>query len=81
LPLGAGLDAELRADIEVAIQAFRSSFDTALAENGPTTRKELRQAASDLMRVAARTTIVLDRLNTDAKPAAPRGERFITPFG
>jgi transposase-like protein len=79
--LGAGLDAELRADIEIAIQAFRSSFDTALAENGPTTRKELRQAASDLMRAAARTTIVLDRLNTDAKPAAPRGERFITPFG
>ncbi|HYP36917.1 MAG TPA: hypothetical protein VEQ62_11310 [Stellaceae bacterium] len=72
MALTAGLDAELRADAEAAIQAFRSSFDVALAENVPITRERLRQAASDLMRVAARTTIVLDRLNAGARPAALR---------
>jgi transposase-like protein len=70
--LMAGLDAELHADSEAAIQAFRSSFDSALAENSLVTRERLRQAASDLMRVAARTTIVIDRLNAGARPAAPR---------
>jgi hypothetical protein len=68
----AGLDAELHADSEAAIQAFRSSFDAALAENSLVTREQLRQTASDLMRVAARTTIVIDRLNAEARPAAPR---------
>jgi hypothetical protein len=72
LALTAGLDAELRADAEAAIQAFRSRFDAALAENVPVTRERLRQAASDLMRVAARTTIVLDRLNAGTKPTAPQ---------
>jgi transposase-like protein len=67
--LTAGLDAELRSDAEVAIQAFRSSFDAALAENSPVTRERLRQTASDLMRAAARTTIVLDRLSAGAKRA------------
>jgi hypothetical protein len=67
--LTAGLDAELRADAEVAIRAFRSSFDAALAENSPVMRERLRQTASDLMRAAARTTIVLDRLSAGAKRA------------
>jgi transposase-like protein len=67
--LTAGLDTELRADAEVAIQAFCSSFDAALAENVSITRERLRQAASDLMRVAARTTIVLDRLSAGTKRA------------
>ena len=70
--LTAGLDAELHADAEAAILAFRSSFEATLAENVPATRARLRQAASDLMRVAARTTIVLDRLNAGVKPAARR---------
>ena len=70
--LTAGLDAELHADAEAAIHAFRSSFEAALAENVPATRARLRQAASDLMRVAARTTIVLDRLNAAVGPAARR---------
>jgi transposase-like protein len=68
--LTARLDAELRADAEVAIQAFRSSFEAALAENSPVTRERLRQTASDLMRAAARTTIVLDRLSAGANRAA-----------
>jgi hypothetical protein len=67
--LTAGLDAELRDDAEVAIQAFRSGFDAALAENSPVTRERLRQMASDLMRAAARTTIVLDRLSAGAERA------------
>jgi len=67
----AGLDNELHDRAEAAIEAFRSSFNAALAEGSPDVREQLRQAASDLMRVAARTTIVLDRLNanTERRPA------------
>ena len=65
--LSAGLDSELHGRAEAAIAAFRSSFDAALTEGSPVVRQRLRQAASDLMRVAARTTIVLDRLNAIAE--------------
>ena len=58
-----GLDRELHERAEAAIETFRLCFDAALAEGSPHERARLRQAASDLMRVAARTTIVLDRLN------------------
>jgi hypothetical protein len=58
-----GLDVELHDRAEAAIEAFRSSFNAALAEGSPRERARLREAASNLMRVAARTTIVLDRLN------------------
>jgi hypothetical protein len=68
--LTAELDPGLQAYVEAAIQTFRSSFDAALAENSPVTRERLRQAASNLMRAAARTTIVLDRLSTGAKRAS-----------
>ncbi len=67
--LTAGLDDELHGRAEAAIAAFRSSFDAALEEGSPGVRQRLRQAASDLMRVAARTTIVLDRLNASAERA------------
>jgi hypothetical protein len=60
--LTAELDAALQAHAEAAIQAFRSSFAAALAEGSPANREQLRQAAADLMRAAARTTIVLDRV-------------------
>jgi len=63
----AGLDHELHGRAEAAIAAFRSSFDAALAGGVAGCRDRLRQAASDLMRVAARTTIVLDRLNASAE--------------
>jgi transposase-like protein len=59
----AGLDSELHGRAEAAIEAFRLSFDAALAESSPAIRQKLREAAADLMRVAARTTIVLDQLN------------------
>jgi transposase-like protein len=68
----AGLDHELHVRAEAAIEAFRSSFDAALTESSPSVRQRLREAASDLMRVAARTTIVLDRLNANAERASPR---------
>jgi hypothetical protein len=68
----AGLDHELHDRAEAAIAAFRSSFDAALAEGSPDVRHRLRQAASDLMRVAARTTIVLDRLNASAERGPAR---------
>jgi Meckel syndrome type 1 protein len=58
-----GLDTELHRRAEAAIEMFRSSFDAALTEASPAVRERLRQAAADLMRVAARTTIVLDRSN------------------
>ncbi len=66
----AGLDSELQDRAEAAIEAFRSSFDAALVERSPVCRQKLRQAASDLMRVAARTTIVLDRLNASTEHAS-----------
>jgi transposase-like protein len=68
----AGLDHELHVRAEAAIEAFRSSFDAALTEGSPTVHRRLREAASDLMRVAARTTIVLDRLNASAERASSR---------
>ena len=58
-----GLDSELHDRAEAAIEIFRSCFDAALAECSPRERARLREAASNLMRVAARTTIVLDKLN------------------
>ena len=61
--LTARLDTELRGRAEAAIEAFRSSFDAALTERSLVVRQRLRQAASDLMRVAARTIIVLDQVN------------------
>lgn len=70
----AGLDSELHGRAEAAMAAFRSSFDAALAEGSPHVRQRLRQAASDLMRVAARTTIVLDRLNASADRDGRRTE-------
>ena len=70
----AGLDHELHGRAEAAIAAFRSSFDAALAEESPVVRQRLRQAASDLMRVAARTTIVLDRLNANAEHSSGQVE-------
>jgi hypothetical protein len=70
----AGLDRELHGRVEAAIAAFRSSFDAALAEGSPRVHQQLRQAASDLMRVAARTTIVLDRLTASAERAAAEAE-------
>jgi hypothetical protein len=65
-----GLDSELHERAEAAIETFRSCFDAALADGSPHEHARLRQAASDLMRVAARTTIVLDRLNALSERAA-----------
>ena len=69
-----GLDCELHQRAEAAIETFRSCFEAALAEGSPQHRAHLRQAASDLMRVAARTTNVLDRLNAVGERAAARFE-------
>jgi len=70
----ASLDRELHGRVEAAIAAFRSSFDAAIAEGSPQVHQQLRQAASDLMRVAARTTIVLDRLTATAERIAGGAE-------
>jgi hypothetical protein len=67
--LTARLDAELQAHTEAAIQTFRSSFAAALAEGSPAARERLRQAAAELMRAAARMTIVLERTNAGGKRA------------
>ena len=81
-----GLDSELHNRAEAAIATFRSSFDAALVEGSPTVRDRLRQAASDLMRVAARTTMVLDRVNAGAERSGrlqnyPRSARGPDDFG
>ena len=54
--LEAELDRELQTHVETAIQEFRSSFAAVLAEGSLASRAQLRQAAHDLMRAAARTT-------------------------
>ncbi|MGH7036852.1 MAG: hypothetical protein ACREE1_01765 [Stellaceae bacterium] len=61
--LAAGFDAELQNQIEESIAAFRANLNAALADRSPLRRAELRAAASDLMRMTARTMIVLDRLS------------------
>jgi len=81
-----GLDSELHLRAEAAIESFRSSFDAALVEGSPGVRERLRQAATDLMRVAARTTIVLDRLNAITERSArvhnyPRSAHAGNEFG
>jgi len=70
-----GLDTELHTRAEAAIAIFRSSFDAALMEGSPGVRERLRQAAADLMRVAARTTIVLDRV-TAGSERPDRGQSY-----
>jgi transposase-like protein len=62
-----GLDSQLHLRAEAAIETFRLSFDAALAEGSQPVCERLRKAAADLMKVAARTTIVLDRLNATAE--------------
>jgi transposase-like protein len=74
-PLTPGLDSELHTRAEAAIAMFRSSFDAALMEGSPGVRERLRQAAADLMRVAARTTIVLDRV-TAGSERPDRGQNY-----
>lgn len=68
--LNANLDAELRAQADAAIVIFQTAFAAVLGEETVATRKELRQAASDLMRVAARTTIALERKDAIVDRAA-----------
>lgn len=68
--LTANLDVELRAQADAAILAFQTAFAAVLGEETVATRKELRQAASDLMRVAARTTIALERKDAIVDRAA-----------
>ena len=85
-PLTPGLDGELHRRAEAAIEKFRSSFDAALAEASPGVRERLRQAAADLMRVAARTTIVLDRSNAGSERSGrvqnyPRSAHALDDFG
>jgi hypothetical protein len=70
--LTAGLDRDLHDKAEAAIAAFRSCLGAALTESSPDARHRLRQAASEVMRVAARTTIVLDRLSANAEGDATR---------
>lgn len=80
-----GLDRELHSRAEAAIASFRSSFDAALAEGSADMRARLRQAATDLMRVAARTTMVLDRINATGEGSTrnhnyPRSSRLRDEF-
>lgn len=68
--LAAGFDAELQSQVEESITVFRANLNAALADRSPLRRAELRAAASDLMRMAARTMIVLDRLSAGHERAA-----------
>jgi transposase-like protein len=75
--LTARLDRELRSRAEAASEAFRSSFNAALTEDSLVVRQCLRQAASELMRLAARTIIVLDRVNAGTeRPSKQVGDHL-----
>ncbi len=69
-PSVAGLDDELLRRAEAAIAAFRLHYVLARTEGSAAARHDLRRAAADLMRVAARTTIVLDRAGAAIERAA-----------
>lgn len=69
--LVADFDTALQSQIEESIEAFRVNLNAALADRSPMRREELRAAASDLMRMTARTMIVLDRLSA-AHEGTPR---------
>jgi hypothetical protein len=83
--LTANLDTELRAQADAAIVIFQTAFEGVLGEETAATRKALRQAASDLMRVAARTTIALERKDALADRAnmpamqRPRNDLAVEP--
>jgi hypothetical protein len=73
--LRANLDDELRGAAASAIAEFLLNFDAALAEPTRESYQQLRQSAAELMRVAARTTIVVDRVSAEAPQAPlPRAE-------
>jgi hypothetical protein len=74
--LNANLDAELRGQADAAIATFQAAFEAVLGEETSDTRKALRQAASDLMRVAARTTIALERKDAAVDRAAMPAQRY-----
>jgi hypothetical protein len=74
--LNANLDAELRSQADAAVAVFQAAFEAVLASETAETRKELRQAASDLMRVAARTTIALERKDAAVDRAALPAQRY-----
>jgi transposase-like protein len=69
-PATAGLDDDLAARAEAAIAAFRGHFDIARTEGSAAAHENLRRAAAELMRVAARVTIVLDRAGAALQHAA-----------
>jgi transposase-like protein len=74
--LEAGFDTDLQNQIEKSIEAFRANLNAALADRSPVRREELRAAASDLMRMAARTMIVLDRLSAGHEQAPGRAPDY-----
>jgi transposase-like protein len=67
--LRANLDDQLRAAAETAMADFLQRFDTAASEQTSEAYQQLRQSAGELMRIAARTTIVVDRLGAQPAPA------------
>jgi cold shock CspA family protein len=73
--LTANLDDALRAEAEAAISRFKDALATALGSKDPAVLEALRQASSELMRIGARTSIVVERLASAAdrpRPSAPR---------
>lgn len=74
--LSAGLNTQLEDQTEAAIEAFRANFHATITDRSQERLDALRLAASDLMRMAARTIIVVDRLNAghDA-PRDPHGQQ------
>jgi hypothetical protein len=68
---GTFIDRALRDRVEADIAMFLAAFDSALAQDTPESRAELREATDRLLRAGARTRIELERLEARL-PLPPR---------
>jgi cold shock protein len=73
IALTAYLDDALRSDAEVTISRFREALTVALGTKNAASLEALRQASSELMRIGARTSIIIERLASSADRAHPAG--------
>ena len=73
IALTAYLDDALRSEAEVTMSRFSEAFTAALGTNNAAELEALRQASSALMRIGARTSIIVERLASGADRPPPGG--------
>jgi cold shock protein len=78
IALTAYLDDALRSEAEVTMSRFSEAFTAALGTKNPAELEALRQASSALMRIGARTSIIVERLASAADRPPPGGAPKVT---